>query len=636
MCGIGGAINFKRSEISLETIKSIGNSIEHRGPDDHGFYFADGGEKVLTRDIKDGFDFNVALLHRRLSILDLSERGWQPMQTSDKRYTITYNGEVYNYIELRELLISEGYQFQTETDTEVILYAYQAWGEKCLERFNGMFAFAIHDAVKNEVFLARDPFGIKPLYYSINSNFLLFCSEIKGIVVEPKVSKKINGARLQEYLAYGWTNHSSETIYEDVHEFPAAHYAIVSASKSDRLQPKPYWTLDNIETSTISFKEAASRVEEIFYNNIKIHLRSDVEVGYTLSGGLDSSSVICIADKILPKHQKHAFSYIPNYEEKSEKKWIDIVNAKVGSTPYFTQPSEATFISEIEKIIALQDEPFGGTSIYAQYKVFELVKENNIKVVLDGQGADEIFAGYIHYFSDRAMSILQKDGLYAYIAFIRKIDPLLNVPKLKLVLKGVAKFLPWDMQKHLNKRYLSHTERFFKGEVLNTKYKNITGPDFGDNYLKASLYNRLKHVGLPWLLRYQDRNSMAFSIEGRVPFLTKDLVEFVFSLPESYILTNDGYTKKLMREGLKSYLPKEVLERKDKIGFETPEQKWIKSSSTWALEILNSGNTKNYGINMNALKSEFKEVFSNKAGYTEEHWRYLNFFKWAEINKATL
>lgn len=636
MCGIGGAINFKRCEISLDTIQNIGSAIKHRGPDDFGFYFAAGGEKILTREIKDGFDFNVAFLHRRLSILDLSERGWQPMQTHDGRYTITFNGEVYNYIELRELLIAEGYQFQTETDTEVILSAYDAWGIKCLEYFNGMFAFAIHDSVKNEVFLARDPFGIKPLYYAVNNGFFLFCSEIKGIVAEPKIAKKINEGKLQEYLAYGWTNHSSETIYRNVFEFPAAHYAIIPADKSDSIKPSPYWSLENIEVRAISFQDAASRVEEIFYNNIKIHLRSDVEVGYTLSGGLDSSSIICIADSILPENKKHAFSYIPNYKEKSEKKWIDIVNSKVGSIAYFTQPSEETFTSEIEKIIALQDEPFGGTSIYAQYKVFELVKENNIKVVLDGQGADEIFAGYIHYFSDRAMSILQKDGINAYIAFIRKIDPLLNVPKLKLILKGVAKMLPWDMQKHIEKRYISHTKRFFEGKPTGTNSSDFTGPDFGDNYLKASLYKRLKHVGLPWLLRYQDRNSMAFSIEGRVPFLTKDLVEFVFSLPEDYILTNDGYTKKLMREGLKRYLPHEILERKDKIGFETPEQKWIKNSSSWAMEILNSSNNCSLGIKMDALKDEFSKVLNNKTNYTEEHWRYLNYLRWAEINKATL
>ncbi len=558
------------------------------------------------------------------------------MQTLNKRYTITYNGEVYNYIELRDLLMAKGYQFQTETDTEVILYAYETWGVKCLEYFNGMFAFAIHDTVKNEVFLARDPFGIKPLYYAVNNNFFLFCSEIKGLVAETKVNKKINAAKLQEYLAYGWTNHSSETIYSDICEFPAAHYAIIPAAKSEAIKPKPYWSLENIEVRNISFQDAASRVEEIFYNNIKIHLRSDVEVGYTLSGGLDSSSVICIADKILPERKKHAFSYIPNYEEKSEKKWIDIVNAKVGSVPYFTEPSEATFISEIEKIIALQDEPFGGTSIYAQYKVFELVKENNIKVVLDGQGADEIFAGYIHYFSDRAMSILQKDGINAYIAFIRKIDPLLNVSKLRLILKGVAKILPWDMQKRLEKRYLSHTERFFETKAIDANDITFTAPNFGDNYLKASLYKRLKHVGLPWLLRYQDRNSMAFSIEGRVPFLTKDLTEFVFSLPEDYILTNDGYTKQLMREGLKSYLPQEILKRKDKIGFETPERKWIKNSSSWVSEILNSRNNSHFGLKINELKAEFTKVFTNKANYTEEHWRYLNFLRWAEINKATL
>jgi asparagine synthase (glutamine-hydrolysing) len=221
MCGIGGAINFKRTQVSLDTIQNIGTAIEHRGPDDFGFYFSVNGEKVLTRKIEDGFDFNVALLHRRLSILDLSERGWQPMQTPDKRYTITFNGEIYNYVEIRDILIKIGYSFQTETDTEVILFAFQEWGLESFIRFNGMFAFCIHDAVTNELILARDPFGIKPLYYIHNEGFFLFCSEIKGLLAESKVSRTINPERLNEYLKFGWVNQNTETIFSEIKEIPA-------------------------------------------------------------------------------------------------------------------------------------------------------------------------------------------------------------------------------------------------------------------------------------------------------------------------------------------------------------------------------------------------------------------------------
>lgn len=557
------------------------------------------------------------------------------MQTADKRYTISFNGEVYNYIELRDLLQEQGYQFRTETDTEVILYAFQAWGEKCLARFNGMFAFAIYDAVKNELFLARDPFGIKPLYYTQNEDFLIFCSEIKGIIAEPKVSKKINRDRLKEYLKDGWVNHNTETLYTDIREFPAAHFAVISADTAGRVKARPYWQLENKPQADITFEDAARRVEDILYNNVNIHLRSDVEVGYTLSGGLDSSSIICMADKILPASKKHAFSYIPNYAAKSEKKWIDIVNAHVDGIPYFTQPSESTFISEIEKIIQLQDEPFGGTSIYAQYKVFELVKENNIKVVLDGQGADEIFAGYIHYFSDRAMSILSKHGVLAYLKFIRNIDPLLHVSRQKLIMKGIAAFLPKDLQKRMASTYHASAGRLLHEEAFSKEQYQFATPDFGDDFLKLSLYKRLKHIGLPWLLRYQDRNSMAFSVEGRVPFLTKDLAEFVFSLPEEYILSSAGYTKKLMRKAMKNYLPAAILARKDKIGFETPEQQWIKSSPEWTLDVLNSNYNTSSGVNMKALTKEFNQIFSNKRTYTEEHWRYLNFLRWAQINKVS-
>jgi asparagine synthase (glutamine-hydrolysing) len=633
MCGIGGAINYRRSGISLETIREIGKTISHRGPDDHGFYFFAGGEKLLTRDVTEGFDFNVALLHRRLSILDLSERGWQPMQTFDRRYTISYNGEVYNYVELKEILLKKGYLFQTETDTEVILYAYIEWGADSLKLLNGMFAFAIHDAVTNELFIARDPFGIKPLYYVHSENFFLFCSEIKGLLAEPKVSRALNPNRLGEYLKFGWVNQNIETIFKDIKEIPAGHYTIVSADTNNQITTTPYWTITPTERRDLSFNDAVAQVKDILCNNIKIHLRSDVEVGYTLSGGIDSSSIICVANAILPKNKKLAFSYLPNYEEKSEKKWIDIVNQQVNAQAFYTQPSEATFISEIEDIIRLQDEPFGSTSIYAQYKVFELIKKNNVRVILDGQGADEIFAGYPIYFSERALSILKSEGFINYLAFIKKIDPALNISTAKELLKTLYKYLPKPFQKQVQKRYLSHTVRLINKDLFEHEEDNFDTSLYEERFLKASLYKGLKHTDLPSMLRYQDRNSMAFSVEGRVPFLTKDLVEFVYSLPEEYILPNEGYTKKLLREAMKGFLPTPILNRKDKIGFETPEKQWIKSSSAWTFEVLNQSKISE-GINLAMLKKEFKEIFDNKRPYTTAHWRYLNFVRWTEVNKV--
>lgn len=633
MCGIGGVINYGRNQISLESVAKIGQTISHRGPDDYGFYFSNNDSRIITRNIQEGFDFNVALLHRRLSILDLSERGWQPMQTINKRYTISFNGEVYNYIEIRDRLIKKGYEFQTETDTEVILYAYQEWGTESFSLFNGMFAFAIHDADTNEIILARDPFGIKPLYYVQNENFFMFCSEIKGILTEPKIKRTINNSRLKEYLKYGWVNQSPETIFSEIKELPPAHFAIVSAESSIYVVPKPYWILKPNERRDITFQDAVAQVKEILYNNIRIHLRSDVEVGYTLSGGIDSSSIIGVANDILPEKKKISFSYLPNSEEKNERKWIDIVNKKVTAEPFFTQPSEKTFISEIEKIIALQDEPFGSTSMYAQYKVFELVRQNNVKVILDGQGADEIFAGYPLYFTERALSILKKEGIVSYFSFIRRIDPALNISRQKQILKTLFQYLPQSLQREVENRHFSHSTRLLEKCVSEMEETKFDTSNFNGNFMKGSLYKGLKHNDLPAMLRYQDRNSMAFSVEGRVPFLTKNLVEFVYSLPEEFILPNEGYTKKLLREAMKEYLPTEIFNRKDKIGFETPEKKWIASSSVWTNEVLNQSQD-GTGVNLKALRKEFEEVFKNKSPYTSVHWRYLNYVRWAKINKV--
>ncbi len=633
MCGIGGAINYRRGEISLEALQSIGNAIAHRGPDDLGFFCFAGGNQTLTRDSTKGFDFNVAFLHRRLSILDLSERGWQPMQSPDQRYTITYNGEIYNYVELRDTLIKKGYTFQTETDTEVILQAYQEWGADAVGLLNGMFAFAIHDARTNDMFLARDPFGIKPLYYTHNENFFLFCSEIKGLLAEPKVRRAVNMERLSEYLKYGWVNQDTNTIFSEIKEFPAAHYGIISANAANQVQPVPYWSIKPQERKDLSFADAVQGVRDILSNNIKIHLRSDVEVGYTLSGGIDSSSIVCVANRLLPDTTQLAFSYLPNYEEKSEKKWIDIVNQRVNAKPFYTQPSEQNFISEIEHIIRLQDEPFGSTSIYAQYKVFELVGSQGVKVVLDGQGADEIFAGYPIYFSGRALSILKKQGLMSYLTFIRQIDPALNISATKEILKTLYKFLPRAVQQEVQKRYASHTTRLTTKELQHVRESEFDASVFGDDFLKGFLYKGLTHTDLPSMLRYQDRNAMAFSVEGRVPFLTKELVEYVYALPEEYILAGDGYTKKLLREAMKDFLPHEIMNRKDKIGFETPESKWIRNSASWTNAVLDQA-TDVRGVDIGQLRKEFQDIFDNKRPYTTAHWRYLNYVRWATINKT--
>lgn len=633
MCGIGGIINYKRNSVSLETVGEIGESIKHRGPNDHGFFFYNGEEKILTRNLKEGFAFNISLIHRRLSILDLSERGWQPMQTANGRFTISFNGEVYNYIELRKTLIKKGHTFHTETDTEVVLYAYQEWGINSLSLFNGMFAFAIHDALKNEICIARDPFGIKPLYYVHNERFFLFCSEIKGILKEPTFSKSLDGSILYDYLTYGKVNHSSDTLFREIKELPSAHYSIVSGNCYDSITLKQYWKLQENERRDLTFEDAVDQVKELFYNNIKIHLRSDVEVGYTLSGGIDSSSIIGVSNDLMPEYNKYAFSYIPNYIEKSEKKWIDIVNKKVNSLPYTTEPSEATFITEIENIIKLQDEPFTSTSIYAQYKVFELISQNNIKVVLDGQGADEIFAGYPIYFFDRSLSILKRQGIIQYLRFLNNIHPTLKVSKQKYILKTISHFLPKDLQRSLHKKFFSHSSRLLKKDFKREVENNIRDSLYMNSPLKNSLHKSLKFEGLPFMLRYQDRNSMAFSIEGRVPFLTKDLVEFVYSLPESYILNNDGYTKKLLRSAVKDVIPIEIMERKDKIGFETPEKQWIRNSSAWTFGVIDFHRGKSSAINLKRLEKEFKEIFDDNLSYTDAHWRYLNFLKWLEINK---
>ncbi len=352
-----------------------------------------------------GGRFNMVLGHRRLSIIDLSPLGHQPMTSGNGRYWIVYNGEIYNYLELKEELSRKGHFFRGTSDTEVILAAYEEWGREMLTRFIGMFALAILDIRERCIFLARDFFGIKPFYYTLAAGRFAFASEIKALLGLKGVTRKGNTGRLYEYLGFGLTDFGGETLFSDIFQLPAAHYAYVRLDRPYMVEPVRYWQIDPSYRQDISYDEAVDRLRTLFTDSVRLHMRSDVPVGSCLSGWLDSSAIVMNMKSLQsPGQELHAFSFIVDDPVLSEERFVDMVGHAVAAACHKTSPGPEDMISDLEQLVYCQEEPFMSTSIYAQYRVFKLAHETGIKVMLAGQGADEIFAGYYSMIGARLTS----------------------------------------------------------------------------------------------------------------------------------------------------------------------------------------------------------------------------------------
>ncbi len=394
MCGIAGIISMNPHHVSTERLKAMTDSIAHRGPDGEGFW--------LNENKTVGFG------HRRLAIIDLSDAGKQPMHLFN-RYSITCNGEIYNYPELKEVLKEKGYAFRTQTDTEVILAAYDHWKDECLQQFDGMFAFAIWDEVEQTLFTARDRFGEKPFYYFFDGEQFVFASEMKALWAAG-VEKKINHSMLLNYIGLGWVKNPadlSQTFYENISSLPQSHYLKLDM-RTGKNEIGQYWDLDKETQTTLSEAEAIEQFFQLFNTSIKRRLRSDVEVGTSLSGGLDSSSIAATISQLQTNnHKLQTFTAsFPGFE-KDETAYAKQIADKFQLQHHLVTPTAETLLNDIEKLIRHQEEPFQSSSIYAQYKVYELAKQQGVKVILDGQGADETLGGYhkyIHWFLQEKMS----------------------------------------------------------------------------------------------------------------------------------------------------------------------------------------------------------------------------------------
>lgn len=657
MCGIFGVWNMHGQPLDLNALLNSLHSIRHRGPDDEGYLLANSAHRIfvpcsgsdsttlldLPR-IEECFDrqFDLVFGFRRLSILDLSSAGHQPMRNADGSLWIVFNGEIYNYIELRSELQALGYVFHTQTDTEVILNAFEAWGVECLNRFNGMWGFAIFDKRKNRLFCARDRFGIKPFYYHFDRERFVFASEIKAVLQYSKIERKPNDAVVYDYLNYGLLDHTNETFFENIHQLPAAHFLIIEGAD---IHIERYWNIDpnnklDLGTGAQADAEYVRRFYDLFEDSIRLHLRSDVAIGSCLSGGLDSSSIVCVANKLLfSEHvvssdligeKQKTFSSCFDDPRFDERQHIENVLFATSAERNYTFPSPQNLLNDLPRLIWHQDEPFGSTSIYAQWCVMKIAAESGVRVLLDGQGGDELLAGYHPYFDSYWGTLLSQGRLNTLLKEWSAYRNIYHASPAYLIQHTLFSIAPSAFQRRIRSNRGSLGVRAEFSSKFRQRYPDEDVKFPGAPFSKR-LYNALTRTSLPGLLHYEDRNSMAHSIEARVPFLDYRLVEYAFALPDRQKI-NNGYTKTILRDSMQGILPEPIRIRTDKMGFVTPEREWLSGElKNWMDDIFNSASFRASpylnASQVNALLAEHR-AYRRDLGFMI--WRWVNLHVWLD------
>jgi asparagine synthase (glutamine-hydrolysing) len=638
MCGILGVWSARVAPIPHERLKAASDRIAHRGPDGHGYLgWTPGCAPVLSGTIERVSGHRLVFAHRRLSILDLSDGGRQPMVSADGRYVVIYNGELYNYIELRDELAARGARFRSRSDTEVLLAAFAEWGLDALPRFLGMFAFAMLDTQGRRLVLARDFFGIKPLYYTTaGSGRFAFASEAKALVELPDVPRVANAERVFDYLRLGRTDDDGRTMFADVYQLPPAHMLELDLDATDSTPgvPRRYWAPDLDARSSLTEREAAARLRDAFLESVRLHLRSDVPVGAALSGGIDSSAIVTAIRHLAPSAEIHTFSYVASPPAVSEEKWSTLVSDAAGTVRHTVRLTAEELVSDLDDLILTQDEPFGSTRIYAQYRVFRLAREAGIKVMLDGQGADELLAGYPPFLGGRLASLLRRGNVAGALRLTRALGYRGETSLRSIAFEAGGRLLPQALRP-LARRFAGEgsAPRWLADEWFATRAVRgvIRGPYTGRGFLREQLVESLT-VGLPSLLRYEDRNSMAHSIESRVPFLTPQLANFLLALPEDHLIGADGTTKSVFRRAMRGIVPDAVLGRRDKIAFETPEHAWLETLAPWVDRLFESDVARAVpALNVDAARQEWDGIRRGERRYDWRVWRWINLIRWTEL-----
>ncbi len=609
MCGICGIIRFDDRIVKEAPIREMMRIMKHRGPDDDGVFLEN----------------NVGFGFVRLSIIDLTSAGHQPRISADDRYVIVFNGEIYNYIELREELQNEGIVFYSQSDTEVLLNAYIHWGEACMHRFNGMWALAIFDRSKKTIFIARDRYGIKPFYYLQTADYFAFCSEIPPLLSLLDIKPTPDKQTIFDFLIFNRTDQTESTFFSEIKKLQHGHKFLIhsGAPLLEKLNGGEKWYYLKERVSKAEGFKSPDDFRNMLTSALDLHLRSDVPVGVCLSGGLDSSTIVSVISNKLHIEVSTFSAVYDKGQIGDESEFIDQYKGSF-SNMYHTNPNSEALARDLKRFVKVHGEPFPSTSPYAQYKVMELAK-GKVVVTLDGQGADEQLAGYKYFFG-----FFFKD-LIRNLKIGKLLSEMLRYMIIHRSFYGIKSFSYLILPERLRT-----SVRLIDNGTLNPGFKkqfkkksNISTNLYGSNSLKEALMDHFEFK-LEHLLKWEDRNSMCFSIEARVPFLDYRLVEKVLAT-RSDLIINRGMTKQILREAMKGIVPEKIRLRRDKVGFGTPQDEWFRTP-VWKNiieEILLSKSFRERKlINPEAAIIKYNKHLLGKNNYSQEIWKWIHLELW--------
>ena len=618
MCGIAGVAG--RAPGALRPLRAMTAALRHRGPDDEGYLLADSGSGMSTPHggtetvaalglsrVPDeppaGCD--VGLGNRRLSILDLSPAGHQPMASADGALWATYNGEIFNYVELRQELKGLGHVFRTGSDTEVLLAAWAQWGSEALHRFNGMWAFALYDVRAKRLFCARDRFGVKPLHYHASDGFFAFASEIKGLLAHPVVPRQPDEDALYAFLVHGSLHEGEQTFFAGIRSLPGGHQLAVDIA-SGAVEVRRWYALPEPAEQAAAPDEIRERLADA----VRLRLRSDVDVGTCLSGGLDSSSIVALTAGLRGREaaRRHrSFSIVYPDPGLDESAHVCAVVEATGVEDVRATPTSAELLADLPALVRHQDEPFPSASVYSQFRVMRMAREAGVPVLLDGQGGDEVLAGYHYHYGPYLAEVASRRGLAAALGEAARARLATGRPWRFFL--GLLAYHAFPLPAGIQSRAVSAhaTQGRVRPDVLAPGYAARAGAARFERHrrrpdLHAELRAGILRTSLPALLRYEDRNSMAFSVEARTPFLDYRLVERAQALPVSQLI-GDGWTKAILREAMAGIAPDPVRRRRDKLGFATPEARWLREIAPQVRDWLGSASRLRSRLDGAALRS---------------------------------
>lgn len=658
MCGIGLLVSPPRGRaLHGSEIRELMSAVRHRGPDDEGFCLIDAGGELHAfggddtpaevyrsglpgnpqRSIHDGAPAaRVAMGHRRLAIVDRSPSGHQPMVSADGRYVIAYNGEVYNFAALRRALQAEGCEFRTPSDTEVVLQAFIRWGPSCLRRFNGDFAFAIYDRESRRLFAARDRFAVRPLYlYVAPDGTFAVVSEIKQLTTVRGFHAVLNAQRAYDFLNWGLTDHTEETLFAGVRQLRGGELIDCAIDQLATMPtPKRWYELAPAQVST-GYEDAVQDVRDLFFDSVGLRMHADVPVGTALSGGLDSSSIVCAVNHLLrtsgSTQPQRTFSSCSEIRRFDERHHIDEVVHATGVDAHYTYPNVDMLFDNLDALTWHQDEPYGSTSIFAEWDVYRLVATTPVRVTLDGHGADELFGGYHSFYGPRLLESLAKVRLRDFARELRGMQKLhrYGPPQVAGFLLNAA--LP-DRALQIARSAagkIPQTGEWFAHDEFPVDREAPTATYFREAMSVAG-YSRsmLAATGLPLQLHWADRDSMAHGVESRVPFLDHRLVEYVLGCPARFKIRG-GTTKAILRAAMRPYLPLHTARRTDKMGFVTAEEHWVQNDAPERFRREIDGAAEAARPVVNELGRERAlRIISGEERFNTFAWRFISFGKW--------